>query len=430
MEAEPGYVVVTPPNFAPGLFGLVTMDDTVRETYYSQNWLPRPDKTGFTSDIWPIFARMTALQWVNQGHYILSGAGSPLDAHDPRVFAKLRDQSADGKPWRQAVRSLFRSADAATRIDTGELAQVYSDYFGDIPGADLAPAGLALTPTMLAHLDAWVAGTVIDDWVGAPQVPDFAALTPEQQIAHLERAPLTECLGGPFHPGIELTWTMRLASVWERPYRLRVSPTGFAARQDFGELLTPAACLAAGGPYDGVAAGALTRFMGVPWQTDEASCNSGADYTPTYFLSLPTYWGARVPDQVLSLDHYQAMEMSGTASVQAIKHLSTRSDWLRDIRGRNYNQRIALMVKEWHDLGMVIPKGDSDPRFGGPARVEQGRSPDHRRGDPQPGLMAKILSLPDPDSVQGPPMAELVKADGGLQSLAGTPRRAYRRGEI
>ena len=33
IEAEAGYVAVTPPNFAPGVSGVVTMDDVVRETF-------------------------------------------------------------------------------------------------------------------------------------------------------------------------------------------------------------------------------------------------------------------------------------------------------------------------------------------------------------------------------------------------------------
>jgi hypothetical protein len=43
IDAEPGYVVVTPPNFAPGLVGLVTMDDAVRETFIAAGgWRGRP----------------------------------------------------------------------------------------------------------------------------------------------------------------------------------------------------------------------------------------------------------------------------------------------------------------------------------------------------------------------------------------------------
>ena len=43
IEAEPGYVAVTPPNYAPGVSGVVTMDDVVRETFQRQGWIAAPD---------------------------------------------------------------------------------------------------------------------------------------------------------------------------------------------------------------------------------------------------------------------------------------------------------------------------------------------------------------------------------------------------
>ena len=80
-----------------------------------------------------------------------------------------------------------------------------------------------MTPTQYAHLRRWAAGDFSDDWPGAPPVPpDFATLSPAEQVAHLERAALADCLGGPFHPGIELTWVMRLPRLWKRAYRLNV----------------------------------------------------------------------------------------------------------------------------------------------------------------------------------------------------------------
>ncbi|RVP48880.1 hypothetical protein CN079_23795 [Sinorhizobium medicae] len=62
IDAEPGYVAVTPPNYAPGIAGLITMDDTVREMFYEQGWIERPKTTSFTHDVWPIFDRLTGLQ--------------------------------------------------------------------------------------------------------------------------------------------------------------------------------------------------------------------------------------------------------------------------------------------------------------------------------------------------------------------------------
>ena len=73
IDAEPGYVTATPPNYAPGLFGVVTMDDVVREVFYDQGWLERPASPSFDEDVFPIFKRLSGLQWVNHGLFVLHG---------------------------------------------------------------------------------------------------------------------------------------------------------------------------------------------------------------------------------------------------------------------------------------------------------------------------------------------------------------------
>src|SRR5262249_31630361 len=88
-EAEPGYVAGTPPDYPPGLYGVVTMDDVVREAFQAQKWLAPPPATSFTKDIWPIFDRLSGLQWINHGLFVLHGHGSPLAARDPSVIARL-----------------------------------------------------------------------------------------------------------------------------------------------------------------------------------------------------------------------------------------------------------------------------------------------------------------------------------------------------
>lgn len=425
IDAEPGYVAVTPPNFAPGVFGVVTMDDAVRETYIAQGWLTRPAATSFSNDIWPIFKRLSDLQWVNQGLYMIHGHSGPLDVDATEVLKKLRDASPQGSDWRSAIFALFRREQDLLAPDPGLLPQIYGDAEGEV----VDPACLAVTRTQFEHLERWAAGDFADDWTGPTPPADFASLSAAEQLEQLERAALHDCLGGPFHPGIELTWTMRIPYVWKMPYRLNVNPSDAPARQDWGDMLSPAACLAIGGPYDGVSAGALTRFMGLPWQSDGASCNSSADYNPGYFLSMPTFWGARVPDQVLS--HESAVRVTANVArghqTQAAKYFASRSDWLRDVRGSGYYQRIALMVREWHDLGMVLPFGETIDGLPDPVRVEQGRSEHFVRGDVKPALMAKLEGDP-------PQIKELLSATlSGARAVApppGRPRRRYRQGEI
>ena len=266
-EAEPGYVTVTPPNYAPGLFGLVTMDDVVREVFYDQKWLDRADKTSFVDDVLPLFQRLTGLQWVNHGLFILHGFGSALDVQNPKVVEKLNDGSSANASWRKSVLALFRDPDAGGTLVVDQVPQVFGDGVDVLfqQGAPQVPnALLAVTRTQFAHLSRWAAGTFASDWSGAAPAPapSFPTLKPEQQVQHLERAPLYDCLGGPFHPAMEMTWVMRIPLLWKAKYRLKVLPGENPAKQDFGPTLTPAVCTGANGPYDGAAAGCLTRFLG------------------------------------------------------------------------------------------------------------------------------------------------------------------------
>src|SRR5215469_12678261 len=55
----------------------------------------------------------------------------------------------------------------------------------------------------------------------------------------LDRAALHFCMGGPFHPGCEMTWPMRHLSMYRAPFRLQERKTGGPA-DDYGEYLTQA----------------------------------------------------------------------------------------------------------------------------------------------------------------------------------------------
>jgi hypothetical protein len=431
MDADPGYVAVTPPSYAPGLPGLVTMDDTVRETYIASGWLAAPTSTSFTGDVWPIFDRLSGLQWVDHGLFVIHGYGSPLCAREPHVVDQLRDSSTSNQPWRQRVFQLFRDPNAGGDFQEAKIPQIFGDAYGETGNAP--NVYLSVTKTQFEHLRRWAGGHFVDDWTGAiPQPPKFEQLSPEDQIAHLERAPLHDCLGGPFHPGIELTWVTRLKSVWSSPYRLKILSLEAPAKQNFGASLSPAACLAADGPYDGIAAGALTRFLGVPWQTDSASCNSNADYSPSEFLSMPTYWGARMPDQVLSEASFtrildiERIDKQGMR-LQAIKHFSLRSDWLRDVRALDYYGRIKNMTEQWALLGMALPATTIPDGFPPDMRVEQGRDDRFAGSDLKRILVAAIEGLASSDASLQPSVAEDLAAG---PARAQPPMRRYRQGEV
>lgn len=429
-EAAPGYVVVAPPNYAPGLFPVVTMDDVVRDLFATQGWISPSSQPSFTHDIWPIFSRLTAMQWVNHGLFMAHGFGSPLDAEDSHVTQRLADASTQNLAWRKAVFKLFRDPEVGGELGPHKLPCLYGDAYGDLPrGKTHALEQLALTPTMYRQLARWAQGDFLEDWAGPPPLPQFEQLSPAQQAENLARAPLYECLGGPFHPGIELTWIMRSPLLWAAPYRLRLLQEDEPARQDFGSILTPSQCLAADGPLRGGAPGVLTRWLGVPWQTDEASCMSDAEYAPSTYLSMPSYWGARVPNQVLSAEAWSRVADPAASPLQRLKHATRREEWTRDIQGRSYHERIDLMVQEWWMLGMLLPHDTPHElrALGLPAvsHVETGRHPSNAASQSKLQLIAEIERI-------GLPASERDAAGAGLPGPQESmpPRRIYHRGEV
>jgi len=379
-EAEPAVVAVTPPNFGQGLRSVVTMYDVALDLAVRELGLSVPDEVEFWRDIFPILDRLAQSQWINEGIYFLFGANSPSDLTAANVLAILADPSPLAAAQREALFRWFRDPDA-TRAEPIDIPPFYGDGFGDF--TELPIDGLAVTRTQYAQLQRWAKGEFTTNAAGLPVQPAFEQLAIEDQPHALDRAALENCLGGPFHPGIELTWVMRRASMWAAPFRLNVLPEEQPVVDDYGPILRPEACLGPEGPLNATGPGSLTRWMGVPWQTDEASCLSGYD-TSTY-LPLPTFWAARVPNHVLSEQAYQRAIDERLPPAQRLKHFDYRQFWLRDL-GVSYQARINDMVAKWHELGIVAaqagPPDWASVNMPATVWVETERSPTFSSGDP------------------------------------------------
>jgi len=395
-EAKPAMVAVTPPNFGQGLYGVVTMNDVVENLFIHKMRYPNRSQEGveFWRDIYPILERMTNTQWVNVGFFMLFGKNSPSDFTNPKILEVLKDPGEASKYHRQRVFKWFRDPES-TKYAPEQVPPFYGDGFGDYSNIFLDD--LPITVTQYNRLKQWSKG---DFTTGKPQRPlAFDELSLSEQIHALNQASLEDCLGGPFHPGIELTWTMRIEHMWEEPYRLKVLPEGEQIPLDFGDVLTPEIALSPDGPFSANGPGSLTRWMGVPWQTDEASCLSG--YTTSTYLPLPSFWAARVPNQVLAEDGYLRMQAGNVPIAQRLKHLDYRQDWLRDIEA-DHLQRLTNMVEEWHQLGIItkqeapIPHNE-DGFLPEVSWVEKGRNFDE--GDPDPTYAQVLYAEGDEKSI-------------------------------
>ena len=347
LEAEPAMVVTTPPNYGPGLYGVVTMYDVIYDLFNTKlRWIKAPEKPNFWEHIFPIFDRMNQTQWVNEGFFFLFGQNSPSDFTDPKLLNQLADPSDASKKTREYYFNWVRDPESDQR-QPAKVPPFYGDGFSEYVG--VMKDNLPVTPTQYTWLKHWKNGNFSTH--KPPHYENFKNIPLEKQPHALTEAALEDCLGGPFHPGIEITWPMRVGSMWKSAFRLNILPENVEPEDNFGPLLAPAIAMAKGGPLDASGPGTLSRWLGVPWQTDEASCLSG--YDPSTYLPLPSFWAARVPNQVLSEDSFKRLTDPDLNLAQRLKHFDYRQDWLRDF-GTIYKKRINSMVAKWYELGIIM----------------------------------------------------------------------------
>lgn len=127
---------------------------------------------------------------------------------------------------------------------------------------------------------------------------------------------------------------------------------------NYGPVLTPAVALSPAGPLNAQEAGDLTRWMAVPWQADTASCRSNytsRSWPKSFTPNLPTFWPARVPNQVLTFEQYEAAVNQDLGPEERIQAFNTRASWFRRIDGKSkdYVDWINRMVTDFGDMGVV-----------------------------------------------------------------------------
>src|SRR5262249_31254943 len=137
-----------------------------------------------------------------------------------------------------------------THRDQSAVPPVYGDMFSPRSSDPKPEWDLWVTPTQYARLEQWARGNFIIDAADKMPVAKSIDKMPLADQPHaLDRAPLENILGGPFRPGIELTWTMRLKTMWQRPFRLNIEAEQTMPKLSWGQVLTPEVALGAHGPF-------------------------------------------------------------------------------------------------------------------------------------------------------------------------------------
>lgn len=374
LDVAPAWVVVAPPNYGPQQKSVRTMYALMTDVAISAGQLPAPTHPSFREDIYPILKAMCDLQWVNAGFAAGFGYGMPQNFLAPEYLQKLALAGDTYAELRRTVANAFRNP------SKGDISQkpwpwVYGDAM-NVPMPPVTNAMNYLTETQLAQLDYWTKGQFISDYDPAYVPPGSLNEIPvAEQPANLDKASLEFCLADAFHPGCEMTWPVRHATMYQEPYRWRHRPADYV-EPNYGTTLTSAEALSYNGPLYAQFPGSITRWMAIPWQTDTASCRSG--YDSQYDPYLPTFWPARVPNQVLSRKNYDKVMDESLDRAERLAAFNQRSDWNRTLGP--HDQQLANMIHFFPDMGIVEvqPGIENDPDFPPVMQVEDrgGKEPD------------------------------------------------------
>ncbi len=365
IQVIPAWAVVAPPNYGPQRKSVRTMWDLMRDVAIKAGKLAAPTRPSFTRDILPIFERMQGLQWVNAGFAAGFGWEGVFDLTSPAVIARLGSTSPAYREQRRVIYNNFRNfeTDANSPVPWPWL---YGDAM-NIPPVASPRQNSVLSDCQMAMLWQWSEGNFDADYDPAAVPPASIEGVPlAEQGEMLTRAALEFCLADAFHPGCEMTWPVRSATMYMAPFRFRHAPAGWIAPQP-SEVLTPDDVTIPNGPLYGQQAGGITRWMAVPWQTDTSSCRSG--YTPNYDPYVPTFWPARVPNEVLTKENYEIVMDKSRPLSERRKAFANREAWIEPLGADGYTHQINNMIHHFDFLGVVeVREGPGDADF--PAFIE------------------------------------------------------------
>ncbi|MDT0642198.1 LodA/GoxA family CTQ-dependent oxidase [Zunongwangia sp. F363] len=383
LKTDPAWVICAPPDYAPMQKSVRTMWDLMRDVAVKSNMLVRPARPSFTEDILPIFERMTDLQWVNAGFAAAFGFGGQFNYTSREWINKLNDPSPAFLELRRSISNNFRRYD----VPGAQAPQLWPWLYGDaisIPPTGSVRQHCTLSDLQLSFLEQWAEGDFDADFGKKGKCPfssnskTIDELPLKDQPDMLTKAAMDFCLADAFHPGCEMTWPMRTAGMYMAPFRLKhATKTEPMNSWYYGaEMNTDVITLAKGPLLGGQVARGITRWMAIPWQTDTASCRDG--YTASYDPYVPTFWPARVPNNILSEDRYNEVlndELSEETRKQAFAY---RRDWLDDLplngNPPTYTNQINSMIKHFDNLAVIQARKGVDHSEDFPYRMQVGIS--------------------------------------------------------
>lgn len=408
IPVQSAWVITTPPNYAPQVKAERTMYDLMNDLFVKAGWIEAPPSVSFTRDVYPILQRLSGLQWVNQGFATQYGLHGRYNFEDPAYIAQLaaKPMAPGGfDPNTEMRRQLLNSFRNPITTDGNQLPWpwIYGDAM-EVPASNSPRQNAAITDLQFTILDRWAVGDFESDGAGSAPPALIEEVPLSEQPAMLTRAAMEFCLADAFHPGCELTWPMRHLSMYSQPFRIRQRPEG-VAQAPYGSTLDQQQCLAINGPLHLQGPGDLTRWMGLPWQADTAYCRGG--YDTQYDPYAPTFWPARVPNQVLTERDYEIVIDPEQPLERRVEAFTQRTSWNKPLHGSTA-QQMDQMVRIFGSMGLVeVREGVTDNPLFPPVMMVASYGPDVPPADAAETANLTPMSTPSlllRQAIQGAPV--------------------------
>jgi len=418
------WVATAPPDYAPQIQPISTMYDMISGASADE----------FQSEfslVFPMLYRLYRMQWVNLGDFLSPSFKETIDKITGEgKFKYLYQKAPEASAVREEIFKLFRNpayhynnepiipSSSTTNITNrgsgkDELKLPY--YPGDGINYPGSPAQwFAIPPILYDQLEKWKDGnfkTIEDpeqvfnniDELGEYYRQKYleAAQDTAKKPFLMTRAILETLYGGGFHPGVELTWPMRHNLIYaqnEEIYEDVVKHCGlFGLREvrinsatqaeqekiffnDFGFQMVADDIRESMDPTNEkswlwkITPGDLTKWMGIPWQSDAGSCQ--AVFIEEQY-PVPAWWAANLPVQVLYETNYRKL-LDPTILTDTKRNIyANRLPWLQTtntgFQGYHaeggYMNGLISMVYQWKKIGMVAGRKVSPKVEGIPETV-------------------------------------------------------------
>ncbi len=404
-ETESAWLIIGSPKYAPEVVNITTLADTMEDVAIrkngarpdifpggetSANW-PKDPKNGYTPlqgfnpdyvvnfdrDVKPIMDRMGLYKYV---------ANVPTMDEFARPSFDVKDASQATAARRMSYFNFFRMPllpkDYATYYPTmskgpGQLYALENNDPETPSGLPMMPLNSGdnsvtntgpiykfetLSATQYFYLYQWAVGKFTTE-----------APAPLSREDHLDRVDAANCVGAPFSPGIEVTWSVRSAAIYQNPLHLLPahSGDGYGVMTEFYRQngLTPERNECEGG---GCEPGDLTKRMAIPWMADFHECTvqtpnitdinvnqladgSGIEVPPAFYVY---WWPPQSPFNVTTgtvnpqdqvLDAFVS-DIDGQTVIPQGQNVEFQ-------RGINSAQD---MIDSWFMLGFVLNRGTDE----------------------------------------------------------------------